>query len=274
LPQPIITLTTDFGDADGFVGTMKGVILAIARRASVDVELVDLAHAIAPGDVRHGALVLAAAVPYFPAPTVHLVVVDPGVGTSRAAIAIATERGFFVGPDNGVLSLSAASGAERRVHRLESAQYRLDPQSDTFHGRDIFAPAAAHLACGVALEALGPPHPAPVELTLPRPVVGPQRITGEVIYVDRFGNLTTNVDRALLATFCAGPVSVTIAGTRIDSVSRTYGASPAAPLVAVVNSWGWLEIACPGGSAAARLGAGPGTEVGLERHGARRSRQQ
>ncbi|HYC24313.1 MAG TPA: SAM-dependent chlorinase/fluorinase [Candidatus Bathyarchaeia archaeon] len=269
MPRSIVTLTTDFGDADGFVGTMKGVILTIARRASIDVELVDLAHAISPGDVRHAALVLAAAAPYFPPATIHLVVVDPGVGTSRAAIAIATEHGFLVGPDNGVLSLAAGPAGKRRVHRLESAQHRLDPTSDTFHGRDVFAPAAAHLACGVAIEALGPPHPAPIELALPRPAVGADRITGEVIYVDRFGNLTTNVDRALLARFFAGAVSVTIAGTRIDSVSRAYGVTPAAPLVAVVNSWGWLEVACPGGSAAARLGAGRGTEVVLERPGPR-----
>jgi len=267
MPRPIVTLMTDFGDADGFVGTMKGVMLRVAAEAGTDLELVDLAHHVAAGDVRHAALALAAAVEYFPRGTVHLVVVDPGVGTDRAAIAIASPTGTFVGPDNGVLTLAAPGSPGRRVHRLESARHRLEPVSHTFHGRDVFAPAAAHLACGVALDTLGPPH-VPIELALPAPRISPERVAGEVVYVDRFGNLTTNIDRSLLATFCQGRVSVTIPGARIESLSQSYGAVPgggrAERPVALINSWGRLEIAWPGGSAAELLAAGCGTGVVLE----------
>ena len=189
--NPIITLTTDFGVADGYVGTMKGIILGIAPHA----RLVDLAHDIAPQNVRQAAYVLYTAYPFFPPGTIHLAVVDPGVGSARRSIALRTPAGYFVAPDNGILSYVVACETVEVLVELADPRYRLLQVSHTFHGRDVFAPAAAHLAAGVPIAAFGPPIADPVTFPPPRLEVGPGHITGEVLHADRFGNVITSIGR-------------------------------------------------------------------------------
>ena len=182
----LITLTTDFGAKDWFVGTMKGVVLSINPRARI----VDITHEIPPGDVRAGAFALAASYSYFPKGTVHLAVVDPGVGGPRRAIAVQTAKYCFVGPDNGVLSFALARERITSVQRLENADFCLRPISRTFHGRDVFAPVAAHLSRRVPIRRLGPSQPGILRLPWPTPRVGRNRIDGEVVYIDRFGSIS------------------------------------------------------------------------------------
>jgi len=189
--NPIITLTTDFGTADGYVGTMKGIILGIAPH----VRLVDISHEITPQNVRQAAYVLYTAYPFFPPGTIHLAVVDPGVGGTRRPIALRTPVGYFVGPDNGILSYVMACEPVEALVELADPRYRLPHVSHTFHGRDVFAPAAAHLAAGVPIAALGPPVADPVTFPPPRLEVGPDGITGEVLHADRFGNVITSIGR-------------------------------------------------------------------------------
>ncbi len=245
----IVTLTTDFGLRDSFVGTMKGVILTRCPGA----QLVDITHEVPPQAVRTGALRLAAAAPYFPAGTVHLAVVDPGVGSSRRAIAIEAEGYRYVGPDNGLLTFAAPRSASGwRAVEITSREHMLPRVSQTFHGRDVFAPAAAHLAGGGALGDLGPSISSIVELHLEPAVRDGERLTGAVLDVDRFGNLVTSVRAHQLAS---GDVErVCIGGATIAGLSRWY--DPSRELVAVIDSDGWLEVAAPGGSAAERLGVG------------------
>jgi len=254
----VVTLTTDFGLDDPFVGILKGVI---AGRAP-GVPVVDLSHGVPPQDVRTAALVLRQAVPYFPAGTVHVAVVDPGVGGTRRAICIETARAFLVGPDNGVLSLVAAD--VRRVVELTETQFQLHPRSATFHGRDVFAPVAAALATGTPADALGPALADFVRIDLPRPARDGGAVRGEVIAVDRFGNLATNVDEGALAAFSRRRLSISIAGRRLDGVAGSYDAVAPGEAVAVLNSWGFLEIAVRDGSASRTLGAGVGTPVAVE----------
>ena len=243
----IVTLTTDFGAQDAFVGTMKGVILSRCPAA----QLVDLTHEIPPQAIRTGALRLASAAPYFPAGTVHLVVVDPGVGGPRRPIAIEAGDQRFVGPDNGVLSLAAPSTRPGwRTVELTSQEHRLSPVSNTFHGRDIFAPAAAHLAGGGTLDDLGPRISSIVELALPLPERTGSLVRGVVLDIDRFGNLITNIHSADLMDadierICVGPL-------RVDGLSAAY--DPGRAAVAVVDSDDRLEIAVPGGDAAGQHG--------------------
>jgi S-adenosylmethionine hydrolase len=253
----IITLLTDFGTADAFVGVMKGVILGINPRA----QLVDLTHAVPPQRILPAALVLRSAVRFFPAGTVHVAVVDPGVGSGRRPIVIETEDGFLVGPDNGVLSLAVAvlGGGAARV--IENGALLHAPVSQTFHGRDIFAPAGAHLSCGVHAEALGPRIDSIVELALPAVQPTPSGLRGEVIYTDHFGNLLTNIDADALARFPVHGVSVSIGDTLVAGPLNAYAAVPAGTALAIVGSWGLLEIAVRNGNAAQMFAAGPGMPV-------------
>ncbi len=272
--MPILTLLTDFGTEDEYVGVMKGVILSIAP----DVRLVDITHQIPPQDVRRAALLLSNAVPYFPPDTVHLAVVDPGVGTERRALAVRTPAGTFVGPDNGLFSWVLAEVPEWRAVEIREPAYRLPRVSFTFHGRDIFAPAAAHLAAGVPLERLGPWVADPVWLPLPRLEIGAGVLEGEVLSADRFGNLTTSIgrfrwdgDRLLLAPAfrpASGEMGlnpadarVVLAGVELRGIRRTYGEVAVGEPVALVGSSGFLEIAVRQGSAAAATGAAPGAPV-------------
>jgi S-adenosylmethionine hydrolase len=255
MSRSIITLITDFGQADGYVGTMKGVILGICPEAA----LVDISHEIRPQAVRQAAYVLSTAVPFFPPGTVHLVVVDPGVGSERPPIAVQTERFTYVAPDNGVLSLTLARDAARLAVHLSEPGYRLARVSATFHGRDIFAPAAAHLACGRDLCAMGPAI-SPAELhALPIAQPAPQpdgSSLGEILHIDRFGNLVTSIPSAM-----RNAQLVEIAGVAIEGLRRTYADVEPGELVAYFGSSGYLEIAVRDGSAAARLAAKMGDPV-------------
>ncbi|HET7583632.1 MAG TPA: SAM-dependent chlorinase/fluorinase [Gemmatimonadaceae bacterium] len=248
----IITLLTDFGTADGYVGEVQGVLLSLVPA----VTLVAIAHDVPAHDVEHARLALARYWRRFPEGTVHLVVVDPGVGTDRAAIAVASEGRFLVGPDNGVLSPALLSGSARVV-RLRVPQ----GAASTFHGRDVFAPAAAALARGEPFETVGRQH----DDAIVRRTAAPARladgsISGEVVTVDRFGNLVTNI---------AAPRGgvVEIAGRRIGPVARTYGDVPPGTLVAVVGSSGFVEVAQRDGSAARALECGRGSAVILRPNG-------
>ena len=255
----IITLLTDFGLKDGNVGVMKGVILGISPRA----RLIDLSHLVGPQDVRQAAWILGRAAPYLPDGTIHLAVVDPGVGTERRPLAARLGPHLFVGPDNGLMTRLLQRAERLRqptafVH-LDRRERWLPEVSDVFHGRDIFAPVAAHLANGVSLEQIGTPVADPVRLLLPRPEMIPQGLLGVVEHIDHFGNVRTNITRQDLG---AEPSAVVrIAGATIDGLVRTFGERPAGELIALFGSYGDLILAVVNGDAAARLGARVGDEV-------------
>jgi hypothetical protein len=257
MSPPIITLLTDFGTADAYAGIMKGVILGRCP----DAVLVDLTHGIAPQDVLAGALVLRSAVDFFPAGTIHLAVVDPGVGSARAAVLVETPRACLIGPDNGLLAPAAAHLGIARIIELADPAYRLPVVRATFHGRDIFAPAAAHLAAGVPTTAFGPPRAVLAPLALPATRWEGGQLVGEVIRVDGFGNLVTNIGESALASFRGGTVSVSIAGCTAIPLVSTYADVAPGQAAALIGSWGQLEIAVRGSSAAAVLGAKAGTPV-------------
>ncbi len=251
----IITLITDFGLADGYVGIMKGVILRIAPEA----RLVDLSHEVPAQDIRHAREVLARAIPYFPDGTVHLAVVDPGVGSARRVLIVAARGSFFVGPDNGLFSDPLADPGAR-IYAADRPEFWLPEPSHTFHGRDIFAPLAAHLARGRQPEELGTFAGAPVRL--PQESAPRRRpdgsLGGQVVYVDRFGNLITDIPGSCLA---GRGWTCLIAGQTIAGLSDTYSEAERGALLALVSSAGTLEIAVREGSAATRLGAGAGEPV-------------
>ena len=251
----LITLTTDFGATDAFVGIMKGVI---ASRAP-DVRVVDVTHGVPPQDVLAGALVLRHAVPYFPAGTIHVAVVDPGVGTARRPLCVETTRAVLVGPDNGLLSLAAPAADVRRILHLTNDKLFCSPRSGTFDGRDVFAPIAAAIASGTPLSTLGPVVPDMERLELATPVREGQRLHGEVIYVDGFGNLVTNVPEAALPA--GGRCTIEVASTRIPGVAPSYSAVMPGTPVALIGSWGLLEIAVRNGSARSALKAAVGQPV-------------
>lgn len=273
----VITLTTDFGLADAYVGTMKGVMLGIAP----DARLVDITHQIRPQDVRQTAYVLYSVYRFFPPPTVHLVVVDPGVGGTRRAIALRTPRGSFVGPDNGVFSYVMAEQSVDMVVELTAPRYRGPRVSQTFHGRDIFAPAAAHLAAGVPIGQFGPPVPDPVTLPPPQLRVSPSVVNGEVLHVDHFGNVITSIGRltwkaekltlkpafretrAQEVYFQADEALITTEGHEIYGVLRTYAEVQPGDVLALVGSTGHLEISVREGSGARELGLQAGDPVEL-----------
>lgn len=259
----IITLTTDFGLADGYVGTMKGVILGIDPAAAI----VDISHDIAPQDVQEAAYVLSAAYPYFPQGAIHLVVVDPGVGSERRAIALRTPQAAFVAPDNGVLSYVVAGEKVEEIVHLTNSRYHLSPVSSTFHGRDIFAPAAAYLARGVPLVELGQPLTEIVTFPLPRPQFRPDgTIAGQVIHVDRFGNLITSITSKDLADHSQLRENVVkIKEQSIQGIVNTYAEVTPGELLALIGSEGHLEISVSGGSASQTLKATVGDEVLLKR---------
>jgi S-adenosylmethionine hydrolase len=253
----VVALTTDFGTDDPFVGIMKGVL---ATRAA-GVPVIDVTHGVPPQAVRIGALVLAQAVPWFPPGTIHVAVVDPGVGTARRAICIETTHAVLVGPDNGVLSLAAPENAVRRIVHLTESRHFLTPVSASFHGRDVFAPVAAALATGTPAANLGPAIDAIERIVLPEPARAGDGLRCEVIYVDRFGNLCTNLTTTALRAFSRSPVSITLGGARLEGVASSYATVAPGALVAIVNSFGFVEIAVRDGSAAARLGAAIGDAV-------------
>lgn len=263
--RSLLAIITDFGYRDHYVGAMKGVIASIAPNTPV----IDITHGIPAQSIVAGAIALRESWRYFPPRTIFLVVVDPGVGTTRAPIAIETRAGArLVGPDNGVLWLAATEARIKRIVKLTSTRHRLTNVSATFHGRDIFAPAAAHLSRGTPLASLGPPLRAIERLELPQPVQSSRELRGEVIYVDGFGNLVTNLDRDRVdhfrACFRDGSLSVKIKrGTAPIRIVDTYAAVPKGAPLATFGSFGLLEIARREGNAATHFGAGPGSSVSV-----------
>ena len=252
--RPVITLLTDFGTADPYVGMMKGVIAGICPSANV----VDITHEVPPQDIRTGAFFLERSVRYFPPGTIHVAVVDPGVGTSRKALAIRAEGHVFVGPDNGLLSAGL-----RRVDAvtLTRRSYFRDSVSHTFHGRDIFAPVAAHLAAGVRFEDLGPAMRRIVKLSSLRPRRTRRGLRGNVASVDRFGNLITNFD--LDAWSSLRRPSIRVGSFATTKLAPSYGASRRGELAVILGGYGLLEIAAREASAAKILGLGSGALVEL-----------
>jgi S-adenosylmethionine hydrolase len=261
LPDPIITLTTDFGTSDHLVGTMKGVILSINPAARI----VDLNHHVTPFDVLDGALSVANAYRYFPARTIHVVIVDPGVGTNRRPLLVSGEKQYFVAPDNGVLSMIF----EREsciVRHITSEHYFLNPISPTFHGRDIFAPTAAWLSKAFQTEAFGEEITDCVRFTMPKTKAAGQTITGVVLRMDAFGNLMTNLtlEDVPLEVVESGSIKLSVGGKEIRRFAQTFALGTPGEPIAVFGSAGYLEIAVNRGSAARTLGATRGTEVTLD----------
>ncbi len=254
-PSGIVTLLSDFGLEDPYVAQMKGVVLTINPAA----RLVDLTHGVPPQDILRGALALEAAYRYFPAGTVHLAVVDPGVGGARRPLAVRADGHYFVGPDNGLLGFLFA-GRRARAVALRDPAFHRPAVSRTFHGRDVFAPVAAHLSLGVPLGRFGPPVRDPVRLTWPRPRATRAGVLGQVLLADRFGNLLTNLREADLPGPAAACV-VEVGGARIAGLASAYSERPRGALGALVDSSGRLEIFVREGSARERLGIGPGARV-------------
>jgi S-adenosylmethionine hydrolase len=245
-PMACITLLTDFGTCDTFAGQMKGVIGQIAPQRQV----VDLTHAIEPQNIVQGAVRLDDAVDAFAPGTIHVAVVDPGVGGLRRGIALQTEAQTFVGPDNGIFTAVLARHPMQRAVELNNPRYHRRPVAATFHGRDVFAPVAAHLAAGVALERLGEPVEDLVAIQIPSPTVDGRGVAGQVLYVDHFGNLVTNIKSALIPD----GARVTVGPACLPSIDRTYrDVEPGEP-VAYVGSCGRLEIAVREGRAIDRFG--------------------
>lgn len=277
----LITLTTDFGSRDGFVGAMKGVILSLNRAASI----IDITHDIPSHDIAHGAFVLGTTCLYYPPDTIHVAVVDPGVGSSRNPLLLRTPKGIFIAPDNGILSHVLTLNMDRKAQELpitlgeqpvmsrviinvpqgceafilDNNEYWLGRISNTFHGRDIFAPVAAHVSKGVPPESLGTKTEQVSFLYIPQPTLVGKRLQGHVIHVDRFGNLISNL--RLRGDF-TGDLLVEIEGARIQGLSLSYASG--GNLLAIIGSHGFLEIAVRKGSAEAQLGASTGSPVTVE----------
>src|SRR5580765_5312585 len=254
MARPVIALLTDFGTRDHYAGTMKGVALAICP----DATLVDISHEIPAHDVLAGALELAASYRYFPAGTVFLAVVDPGVGSARRGIAADAGDYKFVAPDNGVLTVALDEHPPRRVVELTERKYARPTVSRTFEGRDRFAPAAAWLAKGIELTAMGRPAGAIARLDLPQPRVAEDAI-------DRFGNLITNIDRKTFEKLSGAPLDIQVGSRQVSKIVSTYADATAGDVCALFGSTDHLEIAANGASAAEELGLGRGASVHIAR---------
>jgi S-adenosyl-L-methionine hydrolase (adenosine-forming) len=262
----IISLMTDFGLKDGNTGVMKAVIWGIAPEARIS----DLSHLISPQNIREAALILARSAPYFPAGSVHVVVVDPGVGTDRRPLAAKIGTQFYVGPDNGIISAwlerAEDKGWECEFVHLDKPNFWLEEISYVFHGRDIFSPVAAHLANGVPLVELGTRILEPVRVNIPKPEQTPNGWRGEIIHIDHFGNLASNIRIENLGSALKhmDRVAVSLAGTTIQGMVKTFGERQPGELVALFGSTGNLIVSVVNGSAAARLGVQVGGEIVFE----------
>ncbi len=260
----IITLTTDFGTRDAYVGAMKGVILTIAPQSTI----VDITHHVAPQDIQQGAFLFAAAAKYFPPDAIHVVVVDPGVGTARRPIALRVGETVFIAPDNGVLSFAVQSIAAAQPHspvqsiHLNRREYWLPETSKTFHGRDIFAPCAAHLARGVPFESLGSPIDDWVRLEPPAPTR--QRdgsLLAHVRHIDGFGNIVIDLAGDMLQGADRPHTIISIAGHTVQGIRDAYAEVAPGEALALVGSSGLLEVAVRNGNAAQKWGVRTGEEV-------------
>ena len=262
--KEIITLLTDFGWEDGYIGAMKGVILGINPRCLI----VDIAHGISPHDVMEAALVLGQTYRYFPPGTIHLVVVDPGVGGGRKSLVVETERYLFVGPDNGVFELVIKREKDIQVYELAERRFFLPQVSQTFHGRDIFAPAAAHLSLGTSPEQMGPALDCNdlVTLNIPSSFQEDETLLGEIIHVDHFGNLITNITREALRKLAPDEkVEIEIAGEEIKGIRSSYSEGAEGEIIALWGSAGFLEISFRERSLHHARGWGKGEKVRIRR---------
>jgi S-adenosyl-L-methionine hydrolase (adenosine-forming) len=257
----IITLTTDFGMGGPYVAALKGVLLGLAPGT----QFVDVCHTISPQNILEGGFVLAGIVDVFPKGTVHLAVVDPGVGTERRLIAVSVADQWFVLPDNGLITGVARGRAPSGTWEITNPAIRRPVVSATFHGRDILAPASAHLVNGGDPAELGPPIGKFITLRNFEPNADGRGFVGEVIFRDAFGNLITNINADHLADVARDAWVIEIAGERIEGILRTYGDRPTGTLIALIGSSGWVEVAVANGDAARQLTAGAGTTVWLRR---------
>ncbi len=261
MPQ-IISLTTDFGLKDSYVAEMKAVILGIYPTANI----VDVTHLVDKFNVRTGAFMLTTAAPYFPKGTIHVAVVDPGVGSKRRPIIVQTEHGFFVGPDNGLLVLAAQTEGVISVHKIESRRFMLPHVSGTFHGRDIFAPVAAHLANDVTLEEFGPKI---TDITIPefaKTDRKPNSILGEVLHIDDFGNIITNIPTRELAAYTNSTMHVDLSSQTLEvKLSKTYSDVKPHETLALVGSHNYLELALNQGNAAEIFSVKVGDKVTISK---------
>jgi S-adenosyl-L-methionine hydrolase (adenosine-forming) len=259
--MPILTLNTDFGWNDPYVGIMKGVILGINPR----VTLVDVTHGFSPQRLLEAAFKLGMIADYFPKGTIHLAVVDPGVGGIRRPIVVKTKRHTWVGPDNGIFTRILQAHPESRIFHLTNQNYFLKPVSNTFHGRDIFAPAAAHLSLGLSPAKLGKRLSDPVFLDIPIPKFNKNTLAGRVLYADHFGNLITNLGQEEITNFSSQEdLTVRIGRRIIPGLHESYARQKPGKLMALFGSSGYLEIACNLGSAAEMVGYLPGNLVEVE----------
>jgi S-adenosylmethionine hydrolase len=260
--RPIVTLTTDFGTNDHFVGAMKGVILEIVPEAAI----VDISHAVQAYDVLDGALTISQAYSYFPTGTVHLVVVDPGVGTKRRPIIASSDGYHFVAPDNGVLSMVYAKEERIHVRHITSDHYFRQPVSQTFHARDIFAPVAAYLAKQVDSHKFGEDIEDFVKFAAPKPkTAGDNRMRAVVLKVDRFGNLITNITPDDIPALFAGQgkFKITVGSKEITSIHSAYAEGEPGEIFGILGSMGYLEIVANRAAAAQLTGASKGSEVAI-----------
>ena len=257
----ILSLLTDFGTQDGFIGVMKGVIWGICP----DVKISDISHAVEPQNVAQGAVILSRVAPYFPDGTVHVAVIDPGVGTTRRAIAAQIGTQFCVAPDNGLLTLWLQDAEEKglplKFVDLNNPDYWLKSITGTFHGRDLFAPVGAHLAAGVPLEELGTVISDPIRLNTPIPEKTDTGYKAHITLIDHFGNIRTN----LRADIVDANAKIRIAGEEISGLVKSYGHKDVGTLVALGDSGGYLEVAVVNGNAAKRLGVKVGDVVEVKR---------
>ncbi len=260
----VVSLLTDFGAEDAYVGMVKAVILSVDPRAVI----VDITHAVGPGDVMHAAYLLKTAFAYFPEGAIHVVVVDPGVGGDRAIVALEMAGHCFLAPDNGVLGPLMESTAPERVVRVENQRFFRQPVSRTFHGRDIFAPVAGHLSLGLDLSALGPRCRCEHMVRLAFPscrFVDARTLVGKILFRDRFGNLITNIGEKEIVSVCegraCGGLTVTLAGRAVHGLSDHYAAVPSGAPLALIGSTGQLELSVNGGDAGLFFQAGVGETV-------------
>jgi S-adenosyl-L-methionine hydrolase (adenosine-forming) len=254
----MITLTSDFGLKDPYVAEMKGVILSINSKATI----VDITHNIEKFNIRMASFMLASAAPYFPQGTVHLAVVDPEVGTNRRAILIENQKGFFVGPDNGILVLAAQSKGIKHVYQLTNPKFMLPKVSDTFHGRDVFAPVAAHLEMGVQPNKFGPEIKDHVQPEFTTTKKEANSVCGEVLHTDRFGNVITNITSRDLDKDIAETVTVELPEVTLKlPFGKTYAQAKSEQPIAVIGSHGFLEIALNQGNAAEKFHAKAGDRI-------------
>ncbi len=259
MPRTIVTLTTDYGLSDHFAGTMKGVILGINPSA----EIVDISHEVSPFEIPEGGFVIAQAYRYFPKKTVHVVVVDPGVGTLRRPILVEAAGQYLVAPDNGVLSMIYAR-EKHKVRAITSEKYFLKPVSQTFHGRDVFGPVAAHLSKGVPPSRFGKTIQDYVRLEFFQPVRTGKRIwCGSILKVDHFGNLITNFHLGEFPVVETRPFEIAVGTERVRRFARNFAECPVGELCAIAGSSGYVEIVSNQASAARRLGCGVGAPVEL-----------